>query len=131
MYVWISLIILLLLTVAYSVLVYYASPLRDPSFQPNSGNAGSLLPWLQGIRESDWIRGATVLAGLLASNFAWLLWQLNQPQRLRLLARRPRSRTKLAIQSLFIGAYAGIGFVFFAGLWILFMGYLMVQWLVD
>jgi len=127
----VNLIILLLLTVFCGVFIYYVSPLRNPSFQPKSANAGSLLPWLQGVRESDWIRGATVLAGLLASNLAWLLWQSNQPQRFRLLVRSRGDRTSLAQQGLLIGAYLGIGFVLFAGLWTFFMGYLMGQWLVD
>jgi hypothetical protein len=45
--------ILLTVTIASGIFVYYASPLRDPAFQPNSANVGSLLPWLQGIREAD------------------------------------------------------------------------------
>jgi hypothetical protein len=71
-YLWISLGILLLLTIASGIFVYLVSPLRDPSFQPNSANGGTLVPWLQSVRERDWIRGATGLAALLATNLALL-----------------------------------------------------------
>jgi len=55
--------------------VYFVSPLRDPTFQPSSVNAGSLVWWLQGVPEENWVWGASILAGLLAINFTLVLWQ--------------------------------------------------------
>ncbi len=55
--------------------VYFVSPLRDPTFQPSSANAGSLVWWLQGVPEENWVWGASILAGLLAINFTLVLWQ--------------------------------------------------------
>ena len=106
-YAWISLGILLLLTIVGGVFVYQVSPLRDPSFQPISGNAGSLLPWLQGVRESDWIRGATVLAALLASNIVLLFSQWLQsrstPTVLQRLHQTRSSRWLVVPVYLFLG----------------------------
>lgn len=71
----VSLRFLLLLTGASAMFVYFVSPLRDPTFQPSSANAGSLVWWLQGVPEENWVWGASILAGLLAINFTLVLWQ--------------------------------------------------------
>jgi hypothetical protein len=71
----VSLRFLLLLTGASAMFVYFVSPLRDPTFQPSSVNAGSLVWWLQGVPEENWVWGASILAGLLAINFTLVLWQ--------------------------------------------------------
>ncbi|MBD2683387.1 hypothetical protein [Nostoc sp. FACHB-857] len=71
----ISLMFLLILTVASGIFVYLVSPLREPTFQPNSGNGGSLVPWMRGITESHWLWGANILAFLLSSNLTFITWQ--------------------------------------------------------
>jgi hypothetical protein len=65
------------LTAAFVILIYVASPLRDPTFQPNSANAGSLVPWLEFMGEQQWIQAATLFAVLLATNLTFLLYQLS------------------------------------------------------
>ncbi|GAA6619798.1 hypothetical protein NUACC26_056120 [Scytonema sp. NUACC26] len=50
------------------MLVYQVSPLREPTFQPSSANAGSLVPWLQGVTEGHWLLGANLMAFLLYTN---------------------------------------------------------------
>jgi hypothetical protein len=59
---------------------YQVSPLRDGSFQPNSANAGSLIAWMEGVGEKTWLQGAALLAGLLATNLAIVLWQWSEPK---------------------------------------------------
>ncbi|BAZ49092.1 hypothetical protein NIES4103_17030 [Nostoc sp. NIES-4103] len=70
-----SLVLILLLTVASIIFVYLVSPLRDPTFQPNSANGGSLIPWLKSVKESDWLLGSNILAFLLSSNITLVIWQ--------------------------------------------------------
>ncbi len=110
---------LILLVAAGGIFIYQISPLRDPSFQPDSGNAGSLIPWARGIYESIWTLGSPVLAGLLASNLVIVLWQWTQW--------RPHAISKFW---LFI-VWTGVGLVLFGFLHMMFLGYLMTQWLVD
>ena len=56
----------LLLLGASGIFVYQISPLRNPSFQPNGANAGTLVPWLQNLSEGNWGFVAAVLAAILA-----------------------------------------------------------------
>lgn len=65
----------LVLLIAGGIFVYQVSPLRDPTFQPNSANAGSLLPWLRGVTEAHWFLFANILAFLLSTNLTLLLPQ--------------------------------------------------------
>lgn len=127
---WISLVVLLLLTIASAIFVYQVSPLRDPAFQPNSANGGTLIPWLQGVKERDWIRAATVLAALLATNINVLLWQYSQGRRLFMAQGAPR-RSPQSRFILLVIAFLGVGVVIFGALWVLFLSYLLMQWLVD
>jgi hypothetical protein len=76
----ITLGLLLLLGLAIGIFAYQVSPLRDGSFQPNSANAGSVIPWMGGVGENNWLQGAAVLAGLLATNLAIVLWQWSEPK---------------------------------------------------
>jgi hypothetical protein len=76
----ISLGLLLLLGLAIGIFAYQVSPLRDGSFQPNSANAGSLIPWMRGVGDNNWLQGAAVLAGLLATNLAIVFWQWSEPR---------------------------------------------------
>lgn len=110
---------LLLLVVTGAIFVYQISPLRDPSFQPNSANAGSLIPWARGIYESTWTLGSSVLAGLITSNVVLVLWKWAQD--------RPNSTPKFWLYIV----WTGVGLVLFGFLHIMFLGYLMTQWLVD
>lgn len=65
----------LFLVLAWVILVYQVSPFRDPSFQPYSGNCSTLVPWLSGVRESDWVLSAQILAFALSSNVAFIFAQ--------------------------------------------------------
>jgi hypothetical protein len=69
----ISFAFLVIVAAASAIFVHQVSPLRDVTFEPNSGNAGSLVPWLQDVSESDWLHGATVLAALLSSSLLLVL----------------------------------------------------------
>lgn len=110
---------LMLLVVAGGVFMYQISPLRDPSFQPNSANAGSLIPWVRGVHEDTWLLVASVLAGLLATNLVLVLWQWSQP------------RTNVIPQFLLFMFWTGVGVILFSWLHLMFVCYLLVQWLVD
>ncbi|MBD1852964.1 hypothetical protein H6F87_23750 [Cyanobacteria bacterium FACHB-502] len=133
-YTWISLGLLLLLTLASGIFVYQVSPLRDPAFQPNSANAGSLIPGLRQVPEIYWIWGATGLAGLLTTNLVVLLWQLSLPFNTVDIAGQQQQGTRVVrwtVLIVMLVTYVGLGLVLFAGLYFVFVGYLLGQWLVD
>jgi hypothetical protein len=124
-----SLILLFLLVGIASVFVYQVSPLRDPSFQPNSANAGSLLPWLQGVSEGVWLQGANVLAALLATNITVVVYQ--HSQFFTLPAIRQQGFPHGMSQFTTIVIWGVFWVVIFGGFWMAFLGYLLGQWLVD
>ncbi|MGG6242768.1 hypothetical protein ACQ4N7_29525, partial [Nodosilinea sp. AN01ver1] len=73
---------LVLVSAGLAGLLHWASPLRDPSFEVNSANAGTLVPWLQWVSETAWLRASFTLAVLLAVSLTWVLAQWVQtPQR--------------------------------------------------
>lgn len=72
--------LLFILAVASAVFADKVSPLRNPTFQPNSANAGSLLPWMRGVYESTWLTGSSILAGLLAISLTLVLRQWSEAQ---------------------------------------------------
>ncbi|MBD0345116.1 MAG: hypothetical protein ICV63_09910, partial [Coleofasciculus sp. Co-bin14] len=102
------------------------SPLRDPAFQPNSANAGSLLWWLKGVHEDHWLLAAFILAGLLGINLMLVLWRWCQ-SRFILVAHRYRKILREIVRLMH----------FMLGIWIwlqlfyLFFIYLLNQWLID
>jgi hypothetical protein len=100
---------LMRLVVFSAVFVHQVSPLRDSSFKPTHYNAGSLLPWMQGINEDTWTQGASVLAGLLATNLVFIFWQWSQS----------------------IVCSIAVGLLIFLSLNWMFLVYLVVQWIVD
>ena len=110
---------LMILMVVSGVFAYQVSPLRDSSFQPNSANAGSLLPWMRGVYEDTWHLGSFVLSGLLTINIVLLLWQRN------------RSRTSRTPKFLLLISWTGLGVILFGLINLLFILYLLSQWLVD
>lgn len=116
-----SLSFLLGLTASLALFVYKVSPLRDPNFQPNSANGGSLVPGLQQWNDGDWMRGAAILAGILAVNLTIVFWGLGTPA-------VARSSITLTVR---LVMWLMIGFVLFGVLQIIFTGYLLNQWLVD
>jgi hypothetical protein len=63
-----------------AVLLHRLSPLRDPAFERNSGNAGILVPWLAWVPESVWLRGSLGLAMLLALSLTWVFYQWSQAE---------------------------------------------------
>jgi hypothetical protein len=114
-----TLVFLLLLVVAIAIFIYQISPLRDPSFQPNSANAGSLIPWMRGVSENTWMLSAAVLASLLSSNLAIVFWQWSKPR---------RSEFSQFFRAMF---WVGGGAVMFILLYLIFVLYLLAQWIVD
>jgi hypothetical protein len=110
---------LLRLVVSSGVFVYQVSPLRDSSFQPGSANAGSLIPWMQGVGEDTWMLGASVLAGLLATNLVFIFWQWSQ------------SSTNVIQKILLLTCWIGVGIIIFTSLYLLFFFYLLGQWIID
>jgi hypothetical protein len=110
---------LLRLVVFSGVFVYQVSPLRDSSFQPNSANAGSLIPWMQGVGEDTWLLGASVLAGLLTTNLVFIFWQCNQS-----IANEIPKPLRLTFS-------IGLGAILFILIDTMFLFYLLAQWIVD
>jgi hypothetical protein len=106
-----SFISLIQVTVASGIFVYLVSPLRDPAFQPNSANAGSLVWWLKGMPEDVWVCAAVILAGILAINSMVVLWRLQIARQTEMLMT--------------------LGLVMWWLLYQVFLGYLLGQWLVD
>ncbi|MBD2502146.1 hypothetical protein [Anabaena azotica] len=112
-----SLLFLLLLTVASLIFVYLVSPLRDPTFQPNSANGGSLVPWLKSVKESDWLFWSSILAFLLSSNITVVIWQ-------------PKlSNSNNRIFYFLIMIMSDV--VLFGFFYYTFLIYLLTQWLID
>ncbi len=107
----------LLLIVAWVILVYQISPLRDPSFQPNSANAGTLIPWLFGVGENNWILSAQLLAFSLSTNIAFIFAQEVRYRGSNWLIR-------------FI-ATMGVWLIMFFASDSMFFLYLLDQWIVD
>jgi hypothetical protein len=110
---------LILLVVAGGIFAYQVSPLRDSSFQPNSANAGSLIPWMRGVSENTWLQVSSVLAGLLAMNLVLILRQWSKlitnsiPRFLRLIC------------------WTVAGIILFILIELMFVLYLLGQWLID
>ncbi|MGF1673423.1 MAG: hypothetical protein ACFCUV_07010, partial [Rivularia sp. (in: cyanobacteria)] len=102
---------------AWGIFAYQVSPLRDPSFQPNSANAGSLVPWLSAVSEDNWLLTANILAFSLSTNITFIFTQQI----------RYRGSNRLIR---FI-ATTGVWMILFIIFWYIFMFYLLAQWLVD
>lgn len=126
-----SLGFMLLLVAASGAFAHYSSPLRDPNFQPDSANAGSLLPWLQGVHEGHWIQAAAILAALLAINLTLLLGLRQQPHSLIQSLHREQRVPRSWVRLLLVMNWVGIGIVLFLTLWLVFVIYLLTQWLLD
>lgn len=118
----------LLLTIVSGVFVYQVSPLRDPAFQPNSGNGGTLVPWLRGIGDTDWLGLITLLAGALATNVTVLIQRRSPLNITRLDERGHLNGLKTA---LLIMVWLGLWVLIFGGFWVLFIGFLLNQWILD
>ncbi len=125
-----SLLFHLLLLGASGIFVYQVSPLRDPTFQPESVNAGSRIPWLQGVNDEHWLLGAAILAALLATNLTLVLWQWYSPRTVNITAYWQQLSRQIIQLMVFI-YWVGIWGVLFGALWFLFLLYLLQQWLVD
>jgi hypothetical protein len=110
---------LLLLVVAVGIFAYQVSPLRDPSFQPNSANAGSLIPWMRGFSDDTWLQVSYVLASLLTVNLVLLLRQ------------RSQSITSAIPRFLRLPLWTVLGVILFFVIELMFVFYLLGQWLVD
>jgi hypothetical protein len=110
---------LMRLVVFSAVFVHQVSPLRDSSFKPTHYNAGSLIPWMRGVSEDTWLQGASVLAGLLATNLVFIFWQWSQ------------SSTNAIQKILLLTCWIAVGLLIFISLNWMFLFYLLAQWIVD
>ena len=116
-YQFISLGFSLFLVLAWVILVYQVSPLRDPSFQPLGTNAGTLVSWLSGVGDNGWILSSRLLAVSLSTNIAFIFAQ----------------------QIRYRGSHWLIRFIATTGVWLItffasdsmFFVYLLYQWLID
>ena len=117
----------LILTIAIGIFIHYISPLRDPTYQPSSANAGSLLPWMRGVSEDQWVLGANLLAGVLASSLTVLIRHYSRIYIFRsaTLAKRTTAQTLLALY------WFAMGTVLYLGLTLGFFIYLLQQWIID
>ncbi len=113
----ISLAFSLLLAVGWAIFVYQVSPLRDPSFQRLGGNGGTLIPWLSGVSESDWILSAQILAFALSINITFIFAQ--------------QVRYRGANWLIRLIATIGIWLMTFIVFNFIFIFYLLSEWLVD
>lgn len=112
-----SLIFLLSLAIAISLFAYQVSPLRDPSFVPNSANGGSLLPWMQSVTENHWLLLANIIAFSLSTNIIVIIWQ----------ARGFHDRNKWVSFITMVATWTILFVIFmFAS-----FTYLLIQWLID
>lgn len=117
----------LLLTIAIGIFVHMISPLRDPSFQPNSANAGSLIPWMRNVSESDWGWIVFPLAIADASCITVLIKQFSPIQ--SVISSHPVKRR--IIQALRFEFWLALGSVICFVLSLTFAIYLLQQWIID
>jgi hypothetical protein len=108
---------LLFFSDASAVFVHHVSSLRETNFQPNSANAGSLVPWLRGIREDTWLQGASVLAGLLAVSLVLIFRQWSQAETPHSASPSQNVLSKIA-GFLFSARWIAIGSILFMALWL-------------
>ncbi|MBW4425875.1 MAG: hypothetical protein KME50_15855 [Nostoc desertorum CM1-VF14] len=112
-----SLVLLLFLTIAISLFAYQVSPLRDPSFQPDSANGGSLIDWMQSVTEDHWLLLANIIAFLLSTNLTLIIWQ----------RRRFNQNNKWLSFIIMTVTWT----IFFGSFWLISRIYLLKQWLID
>ena len=112
-----------LLVGGIALFVYQVSPLRDPAFQPNSANAGTLVPWLQFIREGDWVLGAAILAAVLSAKLTSVLYKRQRP--IRRLQGIGGLLSRIDLLSI------TVWLVLAGSMWVAFMAYLLSQWIID
>ena len=119
----------LLLLGASGIFVHQVSPLRDPLFQPNGANAGTLLPWLRNLTETDWGFMAAILAAILATMLTIMIKQqyLLSPTHLVTHRQRRSRRWLQRFDILLITTWA----VSFSVFWLAFIGVLLNQWIID
>lgn len=107
----------LFLILAWCIVVYLVSPLRDPNFVPMGANAGTLIPWLSWMGENDWLLTAKILAFALSTNVAFIFAQQIRYQVNNWLVR-------------FI-ATVGLWLTLFFGSYLMFFVYLLSEWLAE
>lgn len=123
---------LVLLAMTSGVIVYWVSPLRDPSFQPNSANAGSLIPWLRNVSEGTWMIKASLLAALFATNITFITWQWTSAGVAQMMSPSQRVGRKTSpVLALYYARLLGTWICIFIGFEALFIGYLLCQWMID
>jgi hypothetical protein len=72
-----------------------------------------------------------MLAALLSINSVLLLWQWRRRNSTTLMGHWQQEWTGLVERLLLVGMWLSVGAVLFVGMWFLFIGYLLQQWLID
>ncbi|MBW4540875.1 MAG: hypothetical protein KME43_17240 [Myxacorys chilensis ATA2-1-KO14] len=125
-----SLSFLVLLAITSGAVVYWVSPLRDPSFQPGT-NAGSLIPWVQSVSEETWVIKASLLAALFATNITFITWQWTSARVTQMMSPSQRVGRISPVLALYYARLLGTWICMFIGFDALFIGYLLYQWMID
>lgn len=126
-----SFVIGLVLVGVSGLFVYQVSPLRAPTFEPNSANAGSLVPWLQGVNEQVWLNGAIALAVLLSTSLTTMIFQWIQSRLSRHIPYRQSRFRRHAGQLMSISLMLVTWLLLCGIFWMAFLIFLLEQWLVD
>lgn len=121
----VSLNVLLLFAVGVALAAYQVSPLRDPSFLPQTANAGARVSWLN--PEWYWITTVRILAIALATNISLLTWSDWRGHRsgLSRINRNPRSFYLKAL------GLCGVWLVVFYAFWYGALFFLLWQYILD
>jgi len=120
----------LLLTGASAIFVYLVSPLRNPDFgKIPRPYAGEFIWWLQGVQDDHWELAAMILAGLLAINLTLDLWQWCKSQTF-LAAHQHRKEIQLRYFLIALMHFV-IGILMWLTLTILFVFYMLEQWVIE
>ncbi|NJL48449.1 MAG: hypothetical protein HC929_14460 [Leptolyngbyaceae cyanobacterium SM2_5_2] len=107
------------LSLALAVFIHTVSPLRDPTFERNSGNAGTPVPWLAWIPESAWLWGSFGLAALLALSLTWVFYHWSQS------TLSPSSQRPELVEQVWRARWVGMTTVLMGALW--FTVYVLVN----
>ncbi|NJK52366.1 MAG: hypothetical protein HC936_05215 [Leptolyngbyaceae cyanobacterium SU_3_3] len=108
------------------IFVYEISPLRDPTFVPNSANAGTLIPQFRDVAtEHNLMQWGAWLTGLIATNLTIVLWQLSHANSTL------RRQNALLARLLRVVPWLGAGVILWVVFWLGWVIYLLGQWMID
>ena len=115
--------LIMTVTIAIGLFIHQISPLRDPTFQRDSANAGSLIPWMRGVSQQQWVLGANVLAGVVAISLTVLFRHYSH-----IRISRSAAPVKFAIAQILLALFCFVvGIILYVGLMLGFTLYLWLQ----